>query len=443
MFLGKQIKRGCINIAAASLLFAIMIGEAVWAAETTILTAGVVERNICRIRASFSDGSQKRGMGFVVREAGGSIYVATANELLTDVFTGKRSTRVLVKVGAGSWDRAANVIDIVDISDDDVVVLRMPTPPGYNWDRSYCGKYAIRNDAVRIYGWRGQGGCESVDGFIKNVTYESITVESNKLNMLDNRDTIRGGPVTSGSNIVGILIYDGGNNVNAMSIRKLKDLLYDKWRLSEEELSDFPFFAFGINIGLILPLGMTPSPQGLSFFVGNVSAGVLSEFGLLSPVSLRLEVNYSRCQSGVQDINEISYQFKNELLGIRFAPIYYFNKNLMFGEYYMFGGYSYFHHSPKLRVDDQSWEALSAFNNEQLVYSDYAHAFDLGIGIYRINLGKVRFGAELGIAYTTSRYVGLNLEDVPPDDNNDWIVSLHYHIAPIKRMGNAALKIIK
>jgi len=213
------------------------------------------QQNVLALTASFEDGTNQHGFGFVVGESEvkNELYVITANHVVRTYSEDSdeliNATQVSAKFfkNQGAEPEPATLLNVLDTRLD-LALLSVQKPYLYQWEKRYFCAEHNRNDEVWFIGRNEewpilQAGRiikpEDIDGFI-HADIPGIEVGTS------------GAPLISNNGIIGIIVDDGGYQIRATAIELVQKLVTGKnypWQLQDCK-------AKKNNILLVILIGM-------------------------------------------------------------------------------------------------------------------------------------------------------------------------------------------
>ena len=127
----------------------------VWG-QTGEQTCNLLRNNVLQITATFSDGNDENGFGFVVGEKANTLYVVTAKHIVFHPSPEIATNSIVVKLYYDKGNRyKAKLLDL-SYGELDLCLLELPKPPDYKWKTEYIDGDCNRGDNVWYIGRSGE-----------------------------------------------------------------------------------------------------------------------------------------------------------------------------------------------------------------------------------------------------------------------------------------------
>ncbi len=205
------------------------------AQDATALMAEKLKTNVVAIRATFADGGEEKGFGFITGEEGGKLYLATAAHVVRGENLNKTAKTIQVKLFNDlRWFDATYVYHW---DEDDLAVLELSKPSVARWKTDFADFTPVKFKAVRFIGLNGNEPSWVFPG-----SGEIYELTDNKIQFAIGtiRPGTSGAPLLSEKGILGLITKDDAGTSEAIKISRIKE------RFSNG--GQYPYFTLLTNI---------------------------------------------------------------------------------------------------------------------------------------------------------------------------------------------------
>jgi formylglycine-generating enzyme required for sulfatase activity len=188
------------------------------AQDATALMAEKLKTNVVAIRATFADGGEEKGFGFITGEEGGKLYLATAAHVVRGENLDKTAKTIKVKLFNDlRWFDATYVYHW---DEDDLAVLELTKPSVARWKTDFADFTPVKFKAVRFIGLNGNepSWVFPGSGEIYELTDTKIQFAIGTI-----RPGTSGAPLLSEKGILGLITKDDSGNSEAIKISRIKE----------------------------------------------------------------------------------------------------------------------------------------------------------------------------------------------------------------------------
>jgi hypothetical protein len=403
--------------------------------------------NVVKITTIQPDNDDLFGFGFIVYEEDNFYYIATAKHLVQT----ENEPVIEIRFYKPSLIKTASVAHLH--KELDLALLKVEKPDSFHaWEFCSITKDPEIGDKIKIIGRYG-GWSESSN----KTKGEIISVSQNQFRAIFYGAAVgsSGGPVVSGKNIVGMIIYDEGNQIIAIPIAVIEDLVREYKELNSLKIKDLPILGFGVNIGgscESLFYGRDVNVLKRSSAIPVFNPCIFVEMTFFEHTSFKLETAYRIINKKTNGKYGPYNQFRNHLITYS-ASVYYnftpYTQNELRSSDeipdfpILIIGCGWNKMNPIINIENNGWTALSDQYGAEHQYSENFVSFIIGgAGGYKTD--KITLYMNIIFEYFTTKYLYMDIVN-PYDVNkkNDWLISASLRIGLIRRPKSTRNKLIR
>ncbi len=400
------------------------------------------KKNVVRVITSFKSGvPPETGFGFIIAENDNLLYISTALHVVKSSRYGE-TEKIEIFFESNKFQSQDAIICYTSPSID-FALLKITKPISYYWSYNYrIGEIFNRQ---KVWNVVKHGEWTAVDKDFYGVTIQhdldKVLVESKAVERGSS-----GSPIFGYDGILGMVIDDNpdGTIYTATNINTIFENTYKYLNLKDSDISKFPFFSFGINLGwggFVSSKNKTTNSVWDDFEYGL-------EFEVLFNPFWSISLNGSRLLFKTQE-NEFEdnmYLFKNDINTFS-TDFHWFLNSTAYGggNSYLTMGIALIDHNPQISVNGNEWIKLVDYEEFVYDYSTLAFALNLGMGYgFTMLNDRLILSFDFLFRITNSKYLNIDLDD-PFSENKsiDVAYNVSLGLAYVFRGNKAKVKIIK